>query len=664
MLLQAAFILVLSSAFVWVIRRRHRHGLFERLGVPGPKPDFLWGNWKQLKQDRIRVMDQWIQHYGKVFGVYFGDKPFMVITDVEIIKECFIKAAKVFQDRPMYAIDVEPFKNGLPFLRGYDYGVLFSFWGVKVLYRYCGDPTEGIVHDADGMDVCALVAVRIRVPHVVRAVSRMNVDLLLAGEKWREVRSVFNTCFTAGKVKKVFDIIDGSMAGLVQKFGEAARFGDIVDAHEASRGMVLEMITKTLLGLEADRRTKSDDPVLRSLNVIFQEADNALFEGAFAYPGLRSILEWLYPVTSFCKAVQNVMDHTVITIKKRRKGETERKGDVLQHILDAQKGVGHFLPTARETERKDDVLQHILDAQKGVGNFLPTARSSARLIDDHKLLCNIVVLLMAGLETTSASLAFLLYLLAKHPEEQQKVRAEIHRVLHRHKNSDMECGITNFEEKQGLEHKRRETKDNIPGSSSSHSSEKPTNASQNSENECLDTKHGERTAVPKASSHLRSEKMELDEDDVMLLERLDMVVREGMRLYPAIPVAIMRECVEDTTILGRFIPEGTGVFAPTWHIHRNPEIWPEPNRFIPDRFSPAQRDIVTCSYFPFGLGPRMCVASRLGMVTVKTALYTIIRNFEISLAEDIQDPLPVFVDHVIINPAVPIKLRVKRIKLE
>ncbi|XP_072140186.1 cytochrome P450 3A40-like [Dermacentor andersoni] len=118
MLLQAAFILVVCSVFVWVIRRRHRHGLFERLGVPGPKPDLLWGNWKQLKKDRIRVMDQWIQHYGKVFGIYLGDKPFMVITDVELIKECFSKAAKVFQDRPTYTINVDPFKCGLPFIRG------------------------------------------------------------------------------------------------------------------------------------------------------------------------------------------------------------------------------------------------------------------------------------------------------------------------------------------------------------------------------------------------------------------------------------------------------------------------------------------------------------------------------------------------------------------
>ncbi|XP_075559930.1 cytochrome P450 3A9-like [Dermacentor variabilis] len=574
MLLQAAFILIVCSVFVWVIRRRHRHGLFERLGVPGPKPDLLWGNWKQLKKDRIRVMDQWIQHYGKVFGIYLGDKPFMVLTDVELIKECFIKAAKVFQDRPTYTINVEPFKCGLPFI---------------------------------------------------------------GGEKFRKVRSVFNACFTAGKVKELFGIIDSIMTGLVQKFDEAERFGDMVDAHEASYGMVLEMVTKTLLGREAVRQTKSEDPVLKSLHVIFEGADNALFESVFAYPGLRSILQCLYPFTSVCKAVQNVLDHTVTIINKRRRGESERK---------------------------EDVLQYILDAQAGVGSFLPTACINARFLDDHKLVCNIALHLIGGFETTSASLAFLLYLLAKHPEEQEKVRAEIYRGLCRNQSYEMDCGVNNFEERQGLEHKRWEPKDDVPGFSPSRSSDNPINASQNSQYEGLETKHAERTDLPMPSSHQRSEKRELDEDDVMLLERLDMVVREGMRLYPAIPIGVMRECVEDTTILGRFIPAGTSIFAPPWHVHRNPEIWPEPNRFIPDRFSPAQRDSVACSYFPFGLGPRVCVARRLGIVTLKTALYRLIRDFEISLAEDTQDPLPIFVDHLIANPAVPIKLRVKKIKFE
>ncbi|KAH7943464.1 hypothetical protein HPB52_008749 [Rhipicephalus sanguineus] len=169
-----------------------------------------------------------------------------------------------------------------------------------------------------------------------------------------------------------------------------------------------------------------------------------------------------------------------------------------------------------------------------------------------------------------------------------------------------------------------------------------------------------RADVSQTSSNADAVNKELDEDDVMQLQRLDMVVREGLRLYPTIPINVMRECMEDTTILGQFIPAGTSIFAPPWHIHRNADIWPEPDRFLPERFSPEHRDNVASSYYPFGLGPRTCVAHRLAMVTLKTALYRIVRNFDISLAEDLADPLPVCVHNIVLNPAVAIKLKVTR----
>lgn len=47
--------LVLVPVVFWINRRRHRQGLFKRIGVPGPEPGFLWGNWMQLKKDRLKV---------------------------------------------------------------------------------------------------------------------------------------------------------------------------------------------------------------------------------------------------------------------------------------------------------------------------------------------------------------------------------------------------------------------------------------------------------------------------------------------------------------------------------------------------------------------------------------------------------------------------------
>ncbi|XP_037521386.2 cytochrome P450 3A6 [Rhipicephalus sanguineus] len=439
------------------------------------------------------------------------------------------------------------------------------------------------------------------------------------GEKWRKVRSVFNACFTAGKVKTLCRSIDGTVTRLVQKFDDAGRFGDVIDAHEAARCMVLETLTRTVLGRQVDCQANSDDATLKSFEVIFREVDDALVESAFAYPGLYSILQLLYPFTSFSKAVQKIMDDALITLNKRRSGEEARR---------------------------EDVLQHVIDAQEGVGNILPTARANVRCIDDHTLVCNLAILILAGYDTTSASLAFLLYLLAKHPEEQLKIRAELVSALHHKEDSDRQAfseterTATTFDGKQNLERKGWQPCDNVPGLSPPHTVND--------------------VASEATSSNADAVNKELDEDDVMQLQRLDMVVREGLRLYPTIPINVMRECMEDTTILGQFIPAGTSIFAPPWHIHRNADIWPEPDRFLPERFSPEHRDNVASSYYPFGLGPRTCVAHRLAMVTLKTALYRIVRNFDISLAEDLADPLPVCVHNIVLNPAVAIKLKVTR----
>ncbi|KAH6943400.1 hypothetical protein HPB50_020897 [Hyalomma asiaticum] len=503
----------------------------------------------------FQVMDQWIQRYGKVFGIYLGDKPFMVITDVDIIKECFIKAAKVFQDRSLYGIDAEPFKSGL---------------------------------------------------------------ILLREEKWRKVRSVFNTCFTSVKVKKLSGNIDAAMMRFVQKFDEASRFGEIIEAHDMARRMVLDLLTRTVLGRQ-------------SFEVIFKEAENTFFEGSFAYPGLRSLLLCIYPFTSFCKALQKVMDDALPVLKERRSGESERK---------------------------EDVLQHVVDAQQGIGDILPTTNANARSIDDPTLLSNLAILLIAGFDTTSASLAFLLYQLAKHPEEQLKIRAEIASKLRGKNISACECTNTNLKEQQDLEGEQRQENDNASSPLRPRGTDNPATGTVNAGNQ--QARHTEVTRPSHTAFNQDTAKNELEEDEVMQLERLDMVVREGLRLYPPIPITIMRDCTEDMTVSGQFIPAGMSVMSPPWHVHRDAEIWSEPNSFIPDRFLQKDRDIASSCYYPFGLGPRMCVAHRLGMVTLKTALYRIMRDFEISLADGVPDPLPVSVEHVILNPAAAIKLKVKK----
>src|SRR5882724_7810599 len=63
-------------------------------------------------------------------------------------------------------------------------------------------------------------------------------------------------------------------------------------------------------------------------------------------------------------------------------------------------------------------------------------------------------------------------------------------------------------------------------------------------------------------------------------------------------------------------------------LHHNPEYYPEPDKWIPDRFMPENRDQLTpYSYMPFGLGPRNCVGMRFALMEAKTAIAYLVHKF-------------------------------------
>ncbi|WP_419994677.1 cytochrome P450 [Streptomyces boninensis] len=120
--------------------------------------------------------------------------------------------------------------------------------------------------------------------------------------------------------------------------------------------------------------------------------------------------------------------------------------------------------------------------------------------------------------------------------------------------------------------------------------------------------------------------------DLRQLSYLDRVLREAMRLYPPGPYGA-REATEEFRLGDYTIPAGTTIFYPFWAVHMNPDHWPEPEVFNPDRFTPeASADRHRLAYIPFGVGPRSCEGAALAMVEATLVLAVLLKRFRFELA--------------------------------
>ncbi|HWU91127.1 MAG TPA: cytochrome P450 [Kofleriaceae bacterium] len=116
------------------------------------------------------------------------------------------------------------------------------------------------------------------------------------------------------------------------------------------------------------------------------------------------------------------------------------------------------------------------------------------------------------------------------------------------------------------------------------------------------------------------------------LSYLDAVCNETLRLYP--PVSdLYRKLRVPLRIGGRTIPAGTGVAVLTAIIHAREELFPEPERFRPERF--AERTFSPFEFLPYGAGPRRCLGAAFAHQALQVVVATILRRYELAL--DVRD---------------------------
>ncbi|XP_017770196.1 PREDICTED: cytochrome P450 9e2-like [Nicrophorus vespilloides] len=132
------------------------------------------------------------------------------------------------------------------------------------------------------------------------------------------------------------------------------------------------------------------------------------------------------------------------------------------------------------------------------------------------------------------------------------------------------------------------------------------------------------------------------------MKYMDMVIWETLRKWPSY-VAVDRSCVKPYTIqptrpneTAVHLDLGDVLLLPIIGIHRDPEYFPEPDKFDPERFNDENIDnIKLFTYNPFGYGPRNCIGSSFALMEIKTVFFHLLSKFDIEIVEQTKVPVEI-----------------------
>ncbi|XP_055714122.1 cytochrome P450 6a8-like [Phlebotomus papatasi] len=127
----------------------------------------------------------------------------------------------------------------------------------------------------------------------------------------------------------------------------------------------------------------------------------------------------------------------------------------------------------------------------------------------------------------------------------------------------------------------------------------------------------------------------------MEMTYLDQVINETLRKYPPLG-SVTRRITQDYQVPGtKFVlKKDLRVIIPIHAIQNDPEIYENPDKFDPERFSVENsKNRHNAAFLPFGDGPRNCIGLRFGMMQVRVGLATVLRSFFIEMCSRTPDPL-------------------------
>nr|CAD7402230.1 unnamed protein product [Timema cristinae] len=151
--------------------------------------------------------------------------------------------------------------------------------------------------------------------------------------------------------------------------------------------------------------------------------------------------------------------------------------------------------------------------------------------------------------------------------------------------------------------------------------------------------------------------------DIQEMKYLEMVIKENQRLLPSVPI-FTRNLKQDVAIDGYIIPKGANVAIAPILIHRDPNLFPDPEIFNPERFSPENSlGRHPYQFISFSAGARNCIGQKYAMLEMKSTVSKVLRNYRL-LPGSTTNKIEELVGEIVLKNINGIKLKLLPRKLQ
>ncbi|NXN94593.1 CP3AO protein, partial [Rhinopomastus cyanomelas] len=294
-LLLVAFFCLLLLYGVWPYRA------FKKLGVPGPQPVPFFGTFLQYRHGVLNFDQMCFEKYGKIWGIFDGRQPILVVLDPILIKNILVKECySIFTNRRNFRLN-------------------------------------GILESA------------------------LNVA---EDDQWKRIRTVLSPTFTSGRLKEMFPTINLYGEKLLKNIEEKVANGEFVAVKDVFGAYSMDVVTSTSFSVNIDSMSNPNDPFVTNIKKFLEFSFiSPMFIFLVLFPFIIPVLEKMN-VTILPSEVMEFFKGVFTKLKKERKQESSTdRADFLQLMIDSQNSCDNSKspePDSYKTLSDEEILAQAL----------------------------------------------------------------------------------------------------------------------------------------------------------------------------------------------------------------------------------------------------------------------------------------------------------------